>query len=66
MAKFKRMDMVEQTNHGDYPALVIAVHRGEVPRYDLSHIDGVEYKNIPEYMVVKARSVTASKWGKKK
>ena len=60
--KFKEMDVVEQINLGDYPAFIVEVQRGLVNRYKLSHIDGVEYSNIPEYMLRPARPIHESKW----
>ena len=60
-AKFRKLDIIEQVDKGDYPAFVTNVYKtGAVWRYDLIAIDEVVYENIPEYMLRSARPSSES------
>lgn len=65
MSKFKVYDIVEQSNLGDVPCMIVKVHGpSTIQRYDLEAIDGTGYGNIPEYLLQKARPASESKFGK--
>ncbi len=67
MKSFEVGDFVERKNHGDLPCMVIRrfTRMGVPSRYDLEAVNGTKYRNIPEYLLVKARPAKQSRWGLK-